>query len=223
MDILLNDFNDYSLWLVSKKNLPNISQFILKVNHQFHLKSNHLNHKDLIKTTEADLACFSSSYFYTIKNRKHEIIGSIKAQRWDNHSILPLEEDFNIKLCDLVKNLPFTPPEVWHIGRFAIDQEKIKTDPILRKHRISFLKVLLSNAFKHFIATPNNIAIAECDKKLFQKLKLLQINSTEIGQSKIYLGSETVPILNTAKGVEIFIKTNENLCYPKNKQNLQSA
>jgi len=219
MDTLLNDFQNFSLWLISKENLQKVSSFILRVNNQVHMNSNIIIYKDFVKTREIDNDSFSTSHFYAIKNRKHEIVGTIKAQKWDRQSPLPIEHDFNIKVADIVSNLNCYPNEIWHIGRFAIDQEKVKKDQFLRKNRLTLLKLLLANAFQHIYTNPSNIALAECDKKLFEKLKLLQINSTPIGESKTYLGSETVPIYNTSSGVE----KNKHLCYTPEQQDLHSA
>jgi hypothetical protein len=223
MDTLLNDFGDFSFWLVAENNLTKISRFIFRVNQEFHLKSNILNYNDLLKTIEADNENYSSSCFYAIKNRKNEIIGSIKAQKWNGITKLPLEEDFNLNINDILNQISYIPSEIWHIGRFAIDQKKINADAKLRKYRLTFLKLLLVNAFQHINSKPKNIAIAECDRKLFEKLKLLQINSTALGASKMYLGSETLPIINTAQGVNKFVDANKKLCYVNNNKDLHSA
>jgi len=223
MDILLDDFQDYSLWLVSKDHLAEVSRFILRVNHQVHLNSNIINYSDLIKTRKLDLDSFSSSYFYAIKNKKHEIVGTIKAQKWDGSCKLPIEEDFDIKVDDIVSELSYKPHEVWHIGRFAIDQQKIKDDPLLKKNRIVILKMLMANALQHIYADRTNILIAECDRKLFEKLQLMEIYSSQIGNSKSYLGSETVPMFNTAIGVKKFVEQNTGLCYSYMQQDLYSA
>ncbi|WP_421920378.1 hypothetical protein [Marinifilum sp.] len=223
MDTLLCDFGNYSLWLVSEENLVKISNFIVKVNQEFHLKTNTINYYELIKTITLDLESYSSSHFYAIKNRNHEIIGSIKAQKWDGITKLPIEEDFKIDLKEVLQSLPFTPSEVWHIGRFAIDQKKIISDPYLRKFRITYLKMLLANSFQHISKKPDNIAIAECDKKLFEKLKLMGIQSAALKESKYYLGSETLPILNTGMGVNQFVNDNKNLCFDLHHMDLHSA
>jgi hypothetical protein len=223
MDILLNDFQDYSLWLVSREHLSDVSRFILRVNHQVHLNSNIINYSDFVKTKELDFKSFSTSYFYAIKNRKYEIVGTIKAQKWDGKSKLPIEDDFDIRIDKIVKNLDEKPNEIWHIGRFAIDQQKIREDALLRKNRITILKLLLTNVLQHVCMNETNIYLAESDKKLFDKLKLMGINSTQIGESKMYLGSETVPIFNTAKGVEKFVKDHKHLCYSRTQHDLFTA
>ncbi|MCZ4694073.1 hypothetical protein DWB61_02775 [Ancylomarina euxinus] len=223
MDILLNDFQDFSLWLVSHDHLNEVSSFILRVNHQVHLNSNIINYSDLLKTRKLDLDSYSSSFFYAIKNRKHEIVGTIKAQKWDGNSRLPIEDDFDVKVVDVLNELSYTPHEVWHIGRFAIDQQRIKTDPFLRKNRVVILKLLMVNALQHIYANLTNILIAECDKKLFDKLRLMEIYSSQIGDSKFYLGSETVPMFNTAIGVKKFVEQHIALCYSYQQQDLYTA
>ena len=223
MDKLLNDFKNYSLHLLSKDNVPSLSRFILRVNNQVHMGTNTIIYKDLPKTIDVDKDSYSTSFFYVVKNKKNEIIGSIKAQRWDRKSKLPIEDDFDIKIDEVVNNMNYNPYEIWHIGRFAIDQQMIRKDPDLCKHRITILKLLLVNAFQHICTHRNNIALAECDKKLFDKLKLMQINSSQIGESKTYLGSETVPIFNTANGVHEFVKINQHLTYSPTQQELQYA
>tara|TARA_R110001583_G_scaffold25760_2_gene93064 strand:- start:11490 stop:12206 length:717 start_codon:yes stop_codon:yes gene_type:complete len=223
MDILLNDFQDYSLWVVSKEHLSDVSRFILRVNHQVHLNSNIINYADLVKTKELDLKSFSTSYFYAIKNREQEIVGTIKAEKWDGKSKLPIEDDFDINVDDILNRLDFKPNEIWHIGRFAIDQQKIRKDFLLRNNRITILKLLLTSVLQHVCMNSNNVYLAESDKKLFDKLKLMGINSSQIGESKMYLGSETVPIFNTAKGVEKFVNKHKHLCYSITQQELYSA
>lgn len=223
MDILLNDFGDFSLCLVSKENIPRISSFIIRVNREYHLQSNTLNYEELQNTIEVDKASHPNSYFYAIKNRRNELIGSIKAEKWNYTSKLPIEEDFNINIRDILNQLPYIPTEIWHIGRFAIDQQKLKADPKLRKYRLTFLKLLLANAFQHINQNSKNIALAECDRKLFEKLKLLQIHSRALGESKMYLGSETLPIINTAQGVKKFVNSNKNLCFLVDNRDMYSA
>ncbi|MDE5423347.1 hypothetical protein L3073_14095 [Ancylomarina sp. DW003] len=223
MDILLNDFQNFSLWLISQEYLHEVSRFILRINHQVHLNSNIINYSDLVRTKKMDLESFPTSFFYAIKNRKNEIVGTIKAQKWDGNCKLPIEDDFEIKVDDVLNELNYKPNEVWHIGRFAIDQQKIKTDPFLRKNRVTILKLLMANALQHIYAERTNILIAECDKKLFDKLQLMEIYSSQIGDSKYYLGSETVPMFNTAIGVKRFVEQNNALCYPYSQEGLYSA
>lgn len=81
----------------------------------------------------------------------------------------------------------------------------------------------MANALQHIYAERTNILIAECDKKLFDKLQLMEIYSSQIGDSKYYLGSETVPMFNTAIGVKRFVEQNNALCYPYSQEGLYSA
>ena len=132
---------------------------------------------------------------------------------WNKKDKLPLETDFNINLADFITHLSPVPNKVWHIGRFAIDQEELIADKYLKSKRITILKLLLISAFKHIADDNDSIAVAECDSKLFGKLKLFNICSEILGKPKTYLGSLTLPIYNTSAGVKEFVESNKNLCY----------
>lgn len=62
MDILLNDFQNFSLWLISQEYLHEVSRFILRINHQVHLNSNIINYSDLVRTKKMDLESFPTSF-----------------------------------------------------------------------------------------------------------------------------------------------------------------
>lgn len=223
MDILLNEFKHFSLWLLSKKSLSELSKFIIYVNNKVHLKTDMVSYPELIKTRKYDLENYANSFFYAIKNSSNEIVGTIKAQKWDGINRLPIEEDFGIEVSNFLETLERKPKEVWHIGRLAIDQEKIKTDRYLRQNRITILKLLLTISLQHITSNSTNIFIAESDKKLFDKLKLLGINSLKLGASKYYLGSETVPIYNNAQGVIKFVDDHKHLLQTTSLRPLFSA
>jgi hypothetical protein len=116
-------------------------------------------------------------------------------------------------MVDFLTNLSPAPNKVWHIGRFAIDQEELIADKHLKSRRITILKLLLFSAFKHVADDEDSIAIAECDSKLFEKLRLFKICSEILGEPKTYLGSLTLPIYNTSAGVKEFVESNKELCY----------
>jgi hypothetical protein len=139
------------------------------------------------------------------------MIGVIRAIKWNRKDRLPIEYDFNLDLNNLILGLNLQPKQVWHIGRFAIDNEAVCSDNILKSKRITILKLLLLCAFSHVMENTDNVAIAECDSKLFDKLRLFNIHSHVIGEPKNYLGSLTVPIINTAHGVREFVESNKEL------------
>jgi hypothetical protein len=153
------------------------------------------------------------SHCYGIYNTNHRLIGFIRALKWNSSDQLPMMKDFNVDLGRLISGLSPLPDEVWHIGRFVIDQQEIRHDEKLMHKRITILKLLLFCAFDHIAKAKNGIALAECDAKLFNKLKLMGIDSKIIGESQMYFGSETIPIYNTTSGVKDFVEANKNICY----------
>lgn len=153
------------------------------------------------------------SHCYAIYNCKRKLIGVIRAMEWNKRDKLPIEMDFNIDLADFITHLSPVPNKVWHIGRFAIDQEELIVDKYLKSRRITILKLLLISAFKHVADDNDSIAIAECDSKLFEKLKLFNICSEILGEPKKCLGSLTLPIYNTSAGIKKFVESNKDLCY----------
>ena len=168
---------------------------------------------EFLKALKDDMHYSEYSNSYAIYNRKNRLIGVIRAMEWNWKDRLPIELDFNVNMSDFLSHLSEFPSKVWHIGRFAIDQKEMISDQCLKSRRITILKLLLYCAFKHVADDNGSIAIAECDYKLFEKLRLLKICSEILGEPKTYLGSLTVPIYNTSVGVKEFVESNKELCY----------
>ena len=186
---------------------------MLKVNYQHHMNQNKFPYGEFSKALKDDMIYSECSYCYAIYNRKSKLIGVIRAMEWNWKDILPIELDFNVNMTDFLSHLSVFPSKVWHIGRFAIDQEEMVSDQCLKSRRITILKLLLYCAFKHVSDDKDSIAIAECDFKLFEKLRLFKICSETLGEPKTYFGSLTVPIYNTSAGVKEFVESNKELCY----------
>ncbi len=186
---------------------------MLRVNYQHHLNQSVFPEVEFADALKEDLNYSEYSNIYVICNPQNKLIGVIRAMEWNWKDKLPIEKDFNINLIDFLSTLSTLPKKVWHIGRFAIDQQEITTNQELRSRRITILKLLLYCAFKHIADDEDSIAIAECDSKLFEKLKLFNICSEKLGEPKTYFGSLTVPIYNTSAGVKEFVESNKSLCY----------
>lgn len=213
MNKLIKDYSDFSLWKISKKNISNATRFVLRVNYQHHMDQSEFPDYEFESALKEDLHYSKCSNIYAICNRQNKLIGVIRAMEWNWKDMLPIEKDFNVNLADFLSPLSILPKKVWHIGRFAIDQQEFISNQELRARRITILKVLLYCAFKHVADDKDSIAIAECDSKLFEKLRLFNICSEKLGEPKIYFGSLTVPIYNTSAGVKEFVELNKLLCY----------
>jgi len=213
--MLVKDFGEYALYHFSNNMAQNICKFIVRVYYDVHKQqvSNDVINHDVQKACKEEINLFSESHYYAIVNKKGEIVGSIRAGMWNKKAKLPIHDEFNV--LPTIHN-----GNVWHIGRFAVDPSKM--DENLRKHRVMIFKLLLYHAIQHVCTEENNIMFAECDRKLHEKVKLLNICSKEIGESKQYIGSETVPIFNTSNGLKLFLWNHKHLqCSPAIESSLQ--
>ncbi|NJK93784.1 MAG: hypothetical protein HC905_01605 [Bacteroidales bacterium] len=209
MDLLVRRFSDFSLWQVKQKNLFDFSSFVVKVNYECYKYTAKTGEEisDIEEIFKYDCAHFDHAFFYALKSSKGQLIATIKVTRWNESIVFPLVSNFGIDIPKFLSGLTFKPKEIWHLGRLAIDHQKISCDPVLSKYRTSILKIMLIAAFNHICTDNDNIMLAECDNRLNEKIKLMGIHSIPIGESIQYLGSETTPIYNTGNGLSHFLKS----------------
>lgn len=200
MDELILKYEDYSLWKVSQENLYVMVEFVVKTNYIKHQNDifpvdvdNEIN--DIYKS---EIEYSSNSLFYALKDNENKVIGAIRVMKWDGNSILPIQKDFGVD----IEKIGIMGRDIWHVGRFAVHSD-IKSFKIL-----VMFKTLLYYAISPICESRNNIMLAECDRKLLLTLRRLHIDIEEIGQSMIYLGSETCPILSDTKGLTPFLDEN---------------
>lgn len=204
--MLIKDFELFSLHkVVGIESLP-ICEFVINLYYKFHKQnvSQEIIRKDIRSIHQEELNLFSESHIYVIFNRFNEIVGTIRAGLWNKREKLPLQNEFNIDISNF--NIS---GQIWHIGRFAIDSEVMKKE--LLGKRIFIFKTLLYHAISHVCSQDNNVMFAECDRKLHEKVKLLNINSKVIGKPKQYIGSETIPICNTSQDLKSFLWNHKHL------------
>lgn len=214
MKKLLEKFEGYSLWIINhEEELRKLSQFVLRVNYKHHLNKDFCSADELQKLFKEDVEALPTSNFYVVYDSEGEMVGSIKSQKWDGQTILPIVKDFNINLNNFINELTHRPQEVLHIGRFAIDQIKIRKCNILKKKRVAIMKMLLFYALSPVCNHSSNVVFCESDEKLYSKLSLLGVYSKIIGEPKVYLGSKTLPIYSTESGIKDFINQNKHLNY----------
>ena len=117
-------------------------------------------------------------------------IGTIRVTKWDQITPLPIPKIFNIDPQTYLTNRK--ADEIYHIGRLAIK----KTRPSL-----TLFKELIAKAIYPICQNKYNMAFAELDVKLFRILSLLGIIPEVIASPAHYLGSWTIPVLLTCKGL----------------------
>lgn len=211
---LICAYNDFSLWEIKEKNeLHQLDQFVLKVYYYHHLKQNFYPKNELSVMIQEDIDSLTNSSFFVAFDNNMQIIGTIKLQKWDGENELSIEKDFKVDLKEILRSLPSKPKQIYHIGRFAIDQNLIRRDPGLAQNRLKILKSLMYYALFPVYENKSNIFLCECDNKLLSKLRFLGIFPEVIGSPKIHLGSKTFPIFCGYDGIKEFFNQNNCLSY----------
>jgi len=172
MKKLVKKYDAFSLWKITEMSeLQQVDQFILHVYYYHHLKECFYPQQELHDMIKDDIRALPNSSFYVITDDEEEIVGTIKSELWDDRKKLPIEKDFRVDLNQFIQGLSYPPQKVFHIGRFAIDQDKIRKKTALRKKRLTILKLLMYYALLPVMENSSNIFICECDQKF--RLSLL--------------------------------------------------
>ncbi len=207
---------NYYFTQLNSAELPELIHFYLVTTqehyklHEYSEQDYHIDYKSLIGE---DLVFFDQSIYYVLRSKvDNEIQASIRITYWDKETCLPIQKLFDIKTEDLLI------PEVdhfWHIGRFVISGKIIG-------NQINILKKMLFDAFYGPYSLGSGLVIAECDRKVVNTLRKLEIESYQLGDPIIYLYSETLPIYIKSQWLETFIQKNKlSQCSEGNKTDIQ--
>lgn len=182
--------------------LLNLSKFVVKENFIHHSnKVLPIDYENDIKSIlEEEMNYKKNAEIFVYKDCLGNILGSIRALRWNCIDVLPIQKLFNIDPLLVIGDTSIN--SIWHIGRFAIKKEVSD---------INLFKKLMICAITPVCKHKDTIVFAECDSKLRRIITLLGIESTVIGDSINYLGSETIPISMTYDGLIGFYNKNKNL------------
>lgn len=209
---IITKFDSFTLMQIqNQQELLPVAQFILNIYYKHHGNLNSYSTKELDDMVREDSNTLKNSFFYIIQDEYGEIVGTIKSQKWDRKSTLCIQKDFNVDLSQFVNSLSYWPKEIFHIGRFAIDQNRIRQNNKLRSQRITILKLLMYQALQPVAEDPSNIFFCECDEKLYSKLHYMGLFTERIGETKFCMGSNTVPIYCNNEGMLQFINLNQSL------------
>lgn len=136
MKKLVKNYGDFSLWEITERNeLQQIDRFILHIYYYHHLKQRNYPKEELKSMILEDLRALPNSSFYVITDEEEEIVGTIKSELWDNNTTLSIEKDFLVNVKYFIQGLQQNPEKIFHIGRFAIDQDKIRKKNSLKKKK----------------------------------------------------------------------------------------
>jgi len=186
---------------LQKNQLHNLAEFVVTENFKHHTGNFSKRYKSDVKDIyKEELSFYDSSEIFTANNHEGTIMGSIRILKWNFIDVLPIQKIFGINPFMVI-----TKPNlnnVYHIGRFAIRKEV---------GSINMFKSLLMCVAKLICNHTENVAFAECDRKLLRILNLLGVKTKVIGKSINYLGSETFPIIMPYEGVIDFYNENKHL------------
>jgi len=208
--ILLQKFGDFELWRIEFPDVASFTKFVFSVYYEHHWQS-----EPPIEEVEAcikeDLARYSYTHFYALKTKDGRIFGTINASLWQDTYTLAFEREYNINISELIKTRGLNPPQVWHVGRFAIDRKFINQNEKLKAKQGLFFKLLMTCAFAHVCTHPDNLMIVESEVKLWRIGKLLGISCEALGESRMVLGSESFPAIDTGAGLQPFVDKHKYL------------
>lgn len=187
---------------LEKYQLAELAEFIVSENFNHH--SSDVSPEDFKNDVKSifnqEVKYFDNSEIFVAKDYIGFMVGSIRVLKWNYTDILPIQKIFGINPLMTIKNS--TPNNIYHIGRFAIKKDV---------RDIKLLKQLMMHAISPVCEHEDNIAFAECDRKLLRTLTLMGIKATVLGESVNYLGSETIPISLSYEGLIGFYNKNKDL------------
>ncbi len=209
MKKLIHQFSDYLLWQIEKDMMPEVSRFVVETNYKHHQGSFPVSiENEIMAVCEEEKSYFPDSVFFLIEeSTSQKVIGTIRVFRWTGKCKLPAQEEYAVDMQKIIDKERDFDGEIWHVGRLAIDIKKMGRASVL------ILKTLLVNGFQSACPLCGSLVFAELDRKLFEKFRLMDIYFNQIGESKICLGSETVPTYITSKGLSSFLEKHKHLCY----------
>lgn len=193
---------NYYFTKLRKDELPDLIDFYLRATQEHYKLSAYSEQdyqRDYASLIGEDLVFFDQSEYYVLRSKTDNgIYASIRITYWDKETNLPIQKLFAIKTEDLL--LPDIE-NFWHIGRFVISGR-------IAGNRINILKKMLFDAFYVPYSLEAGLIIAECDRKVVNTLRKLEIESYQLGDPIIYLYSETLPIYIRSEWLEVFIQKN---------------
>jgi len=210
MGTLICQLSDYSFFQITEmSNLYEAIRFVVETNYIRHQGFLPLGiEKEIAAIVEEEKEFFSESFFFAVRNNEtKKIIGTVRICRWkmENQSSFPVKLNTNME--SYVQKTHCNPDRVWHLGRLAVNVKDLSRVNVL------LLKMLLINAFSVICKEEDAVIFAEADRKVFEKLRFLDVFCEQIGESEFDLGSEAIPIYNTARGLQAFLERHKSLCY----------
>lgn len=196
--------NDYSIFRVGTDRLHDIARFVVTQNYNHHSSEPipDTARQEIENIYREELSYSRDSNCFIVRDKGGRLVGSIRVFKWDKKTPTPMQKIFHISPLEKVGVTPRT--SFWHIGRFAIDSNSGFST-------ITLFKQLMTLAVAPIVREVDSYMIAETDSHLLRVMNSLGIETRQIGNSLIYLASETIPVCSSKKGLINFYERHYTL------------
>lgn len=207
MDLLLKKTEKFSLWAVSYEGLPHFAEFVSDANFEIH-QGKKAPREEIENFIFHENELFKHSFFYAVKLKTGEYVGAVRITLWDGKFALPMSREFGVDINKILRDRNLNPTEIWHIARLAVNSPDNAKNRLTAQERNFVLKTLLARVISIICRYEDNVMLAECDERFLQMTPRIGIvNNEVVGDPVMYLGSKTIPVINTAKNLSSFLKT----------------
>lgn len=190
MEKLIFKNESYSITLsVDDSYIYEIADFVVRENRMQHAPDENTRtlYYDINKVYKEE-STYRNKLLYIVRDLSGKLIGCIRVFKWNKSDILPIKSIFGVDPSESL----YTQPDTiyWHVGRFAISQN-------MGKKSVELFKRLMALAISPIVNDEgNSCMIAETDSKLLRVMNILGMKTRQLAESKIYLNSETIPIIS---------------------------
>ena len=171
--------------------VPSVTEFVAKA--YYNRKDFHFNitlEKLIEKLLLEDIAYIKDSYVFTVYDKMHNILGTIRMIIKTENNILPIEREFDIDLNQIQNE---AEGKFFEVARMAVEPANMY-----------ILRLLIDQVLKNF--HKQDIALASLDIRVLKRLRTLKLPWVDFGNSKVYLGSITCPV---------YLRINSIIEYPQ--------
>lgn len=167
-------------------NLDDIQE-IYKLRYKIYcLEKKYLDPALSLKGLEVDKYDIHSIHFIVKNKKQSNIVATVRLIKNEING-LPIENDFRIKLDSYKKK----SQEILEISRLAVSKNYRKAS--MGKHYV--LLILIKLIFDYCIKYNYNFLVAAVDMHFFNILKKMNLDFKILDKPKMYMGSESIPIL----------------------------
>ena len=206
---LLKKYNELSLYQIGKTELSEFSRYVFQqYAYHYHKKYDwEAPASQLVEMQLEDQECFDHAHFFGFRTAQGKLVGSMKITQKAPEMLLPIEEDFQLDLNELIRKRDLKANAIWHLGRFAVDTNELRTKKIGIASK-EVLRLLLIHAFEKMDKDGNDLLVAESDVLIYKLFHSLGINMQLVGEAKMYIGSPTYPVMITGQDIKQWLAMN---------------